>query len=206
MEQSPPPPRGEATLNSSTARPASFGGYWETPDLPEPFPLPLLLPVGGPEFLAALLPESQGAPEFDVSEPSPFRQVLSQEGSAQIQDRPYVNEEPMQCPITLADIQSGDTVAELPCGHQFSPEGLRTWLKEYDAKCPVCRYQLPSEEARAPAAAATMTPPPAPGPGAIDELPLSDLVRVLARTTLARRQQNAQERIMQSLFNLTEPD
>ena len=40
----------------------------------------------------------------------------------------------------------GQEVTELPCGHIFSPDGIKKWLKEEKAECPVCRFKLASKE------------------------------------------------------------
>lgn len=170
--------------------------------------LPLLLPVEGNQLLAALYPAlgvSAGTLVHgggdDLSEPSPFRHVLSDEGKSQVKTSSYDGDEPLQCPITMRDIHIGSPVATLPCGHQFSPKGLRTWLEKYDAKCPVCRYELPSREARV-----DSPPPPQPlqasAPPSESEPPeLTYLVRSLARLTLAQGRERTQTRVMRSLFD-----
>ena len=164
--------------------------------------LPLLLPVEGNQLLSALYPAlgmSAGALAHggggDLSEASPFRNVLSDEGKSQVTTAPYDGDEPIQCPITMRDIRRGAPVATLPCGHQFSPKGLHRWLEKYDAKCPVCRYELPSREAR------VDSPPPPPAPASESDPPeLTQLVRSLAQLTVAQGRERTQTRIMQRLF------
>ena len=135
----------------------------------------------------------------DISAPSPYRQVLTTEGRSQVKESEYTDSETLQCPITLKDIKAGDMVATLPCGHKFDPSGLCTWLEKYDAKCPVCRCQLPSEERRAP-----LEPEEQEGHGnETSASELSEIVRSLARMSLARRQERYHTSIMQSLFNAT---
>ena len=165
--------------------------------------LPMLIPVEGTQLLSALYPAlgeplqsllSPVAPPMDTSDVSPYRRVLSAESKETIRESVYSGEEGFQCPITMRDISTGTSVATLPCGHHFDPDGLRTWLEKYDAKCPVCRYELPSEEVRA--------PPPPPEPATQLESPqLSELVRSLARLTLAQHQEDAQARIMRHFRN-----
>ena len=44
------------------------------------------------------------------------------------------------CPITQEDFQSTDNVARIDyCGHVFHDDALRTYLTEFDHRCPMCR-------------------------------------------------------------------
>ena len=44
------------------------------------------------------------------------------------------------CPITQDVIEKGQTVKELPCGHQFS-ELIDEWIYKENG-CPICREQV----------------------------------------------------------------
>ena len=44
--------------------------------------------------------------------------------------------------LCLLDFEEGQDVIQLPCKHIFDPEGIKTWLKEEQAKCPICRFEL----------------------------------------------------------------
>lgn len=187
--------------SSPSSSPLQLAGHYMQNAITEQ--LPLFIPVEGTQLLSALYPALGepaqallGAmdPPMNASDASPYRNVLSAEGKEVIRESVYSGEEEFQCPITMRDISSGMSICTLPCGHQFDPDGLRTWLEKYDAKCPVCRHQLPSEEVRAP------SPPPAPETR-MDPPQLSDLVRSLARLTLAQRQESAQTHIMQRFLN-----
>lgn len=112
--------------------------------------LPLMLPIGGVNLLAAMYPylgQDSASFEGTDADESPYRQVVSEEGKDSIIETKHHGES-IQCPITLSEIKEGDPVATLPCGHHFNPEGLKKWLTEYDVKCPVCRASLPSKEIR----------------------------------------------------------
>ena len=37
-------------------------------------------------------------------------------------------------------------IIRLPCNHCFIPEAIERWVKEENALCPVCRYNLDSKE------------------------------------------------------------
>ncbi len=47
------------------------------------------------------------------------------------------------CPITQEDFQSTDNIARIDyCGHVFHDDALRTYLTEFDHRCPICRYNI----------------------------------------------------------------
>lgn len=48
------------------------------------------------------------------------------------------------CPILQSPFERNEPITVLPCNHVFNPEAIRTWLKEHNALCPVCRYNLKS--------------------------------------------------------------
>ena len=44
----------------------------------------------------------------------------------------------LECPITQEEMELGDTVSALSCGHFFYPENLQRWM-ETSMTCPTCR-------------------------------------------------------------------
>jgi hypothetical protein len=50
------------------------------------------------------------------------------------------------CPIMFTDFEPDEEIAKLPCGHIFNKDAIFQWLEEESNKCPVCRYELESEE------------------------------------------------------------
>ena len=47
------------------------------------------------------------------------------------------------CPITQENFQSSENVARIDyCGHVFHDDALRTYLTEFDHRCPICRYNI----------------------------------------------------------------
>ena len=81
-------------------------------------------------------------------EESAYKNVLSNEGESQLKDRKFTSEDSDQstCPIMHIPFDVGDDVTALPCGHIFEPEGIRRWLKDEKAECPVCMFKLDSVE------------------------------------------------------------
>ncbi|KAI3823155.1 hypothetical protein L1987_04587 [Smallanthus sonchifolius] len=51
------------------------------------------------------------------------------------------------CSVCLEDFEVGNEVKEMPCKHRFHGECILTWL-DLHSTCPVCRYQLPSDESK----------------------------------------------------------
>ncbi|KAK9072531.1 hypothetical protein SSX86_008965 [Deinandra increscens subsp. villosa] len=51
------------------------------------------------------------------------------------------------CSVCLDDFEIGNEAKEMPCKHRFHGECILTWL-ELHSTCPVCRFQLPSDESK----------------------------------------------------------
>ena len=58
------------------------------------------------------------------------------------------------CHICLLDLEKGDKVVELDCGHVFHVDCATNWIKRV-AVCPACRFNLPTQIASATASQAT---------------------------------------------------
>lgn len=58
-----------------------------------------------------------------------------------------VQEKCLQCSVCLEDFEIGGEAKEMPCKHRFHSECIFPWL-ELHSSCPVCRYQLPSDESK----------------------------------------------------------
>ncbi|KAL2540816.1 RING/U-box superfamily protein [Abeliophyllum distichum] len=56
-------------------------------------------------------------------------------------------EETLQCSVCFDDFEVGAEAKEIPCKHKFHSGCILPWL-ELHSSCPVCRYQLPSEESK----------------------------------------------------------
>lgn len=51
-----------------------------------------------------------------------------------------------ECTICLEKLVSGDAALRIPCGHLFHEDCARKWLITSN-QCPVCRYELPTDDA-----------------------------------------------------------
>lgn len=56
------------------------------------------------------------------------------------------NESP-ECVICLDDLVLGEPATRIPCGHLFHENCIKDWLKKSN-ECPVCRYELPTDDAK----------------------------------------------------------
>ncbi|CAI9108202.1 OLC1v1007753C1 [Oldenlandia corymbosa var. corymbosa] len=52
---------------------------------------------------------------------------------------------PLQCSVCLEDFEIGSEAKQMPCHHCFHSGCIIPWLQLHSS-CPVCRYQLPSED------------------------------------------------------------
>lgn len=55
--------------------------------------------------------------------------------------------ENLQCSVCLDDFETGVEAKEMPCKHKFHGGCILPWL-ELHSSCPVCRFQLPADEAK----------------------------------------------------------
>ncbi|KAE8674991.1 multi-copper oxidase type 1 family protein [Hibiscus syriacus] len=56
-------------------------------------------------------------------------------------------EENLQCSVCLDDFEAGSEAKEMPCKHKFHSGCILPWL-ELHSSCPVCRYQISSDESK----------------------------------------------------------
>ena len=83
-----------------------------------------------------------------------YKNILSEEGETQLKDIIYDvsnntdEKRNSTCPITMEEFKNGDSVTQLPCGHLFDKDGIRHWLKNENACCPICRFELKNKEVK----------------------------------------------------------
>ncbi|KAI4985929.1 hypothetical protein ZWY2020_018559 [Hordeum vulgare] len=63
---------------------------------------------------------------------------------------PTVNiQEVLGCTVCLEEFEMGTEAKEMPCQHKFHSNCILPWL-ELHSSCPICRFQLPTEESKNP--------------------------------------------------------
>ncbi|XP_066340730.1 E3 ubiquitin-protein ligase SIRP1-like [Miscanthus floridulus] len=68
---------------------------------------------------------------------------------------PTVNiEEVLGCSVCLEDFEMGAEAKQMPCQHKFHSHCILPWL-ELHSSCPICRFQLPTEETKNPCESAS---------------------------------------------------
>ncbi|KAL6841240.1 hypothetical protein ACP4OV_028758 [Aristida adscensionis] len=56
-------------------------------------------------------------------------------------------EDVVSCSVCLDDLELGSQARQMPCEHKFHSSCILPWL-ELHSSCPVCRFELPSEETK----------------------------------------------------------
>lgn len=79
-----------------------------------------------------------------------YKKVLSEKGEEELKEIKFSSSDKTNdtCPIFQMAFDDGDMVIQLPCKHIFTPDGIRKWLSEEQAICPVCRHKLDSKEVK----------------------------------------------------------
>ena len=72
--------------------------------------------------------------------------VITEDEEKQLMIQPYdsnLHNTPI-CPILQTPFEDNEHVTVLPCNHVFNSDAIRTWLKQHNTVCPVCRFNLKS--------------------------------------------------------------
>ena len=80
-----------------------------------------------------------------------FKKVVDLKKNNEIRYKKFsdiTNCDQSSCPISMADFEPGEIVAQLPCNHCFNKDAITRWLSEESHKCPICRYELEYKEVR----------------------------------------------------------
>lgn len=85
-----------------------------------------------------------------LNEKAAYKKVISEEKKNNLKEIKYKESCKTNdtCPIFQVKFSDEDNVVELPCKHCFTPDGIKKWLSEEQAVCPVCRFELESIEVK----------------------------------------------------------
>lgn len=95
----------------------------------------------GPGFEALLQRLADNDPNRYGTPPA-LKEAVESLSTVKIQE-----EDTLQCSVCLDDFVIGMEAKEMPCKHKFHGDCLLPWL-ELHCSCPVCRYELPSDETK----------------------------------------------------------
>ncbi|OMO60711.1 Zinc finger, RING-type [Corchorus capsularis] len=74
------------------------------------------------------------------------RMVPATESSIKRMLKNVINvEQGKSCMVCLEQLQVGSCVSQMPCSHDFHRDCIETWLKQ-SHYCPICRFEMPTEE------------------------------------------------------------
>jgi hypothetical protein len=74
-------------------------------------------------------------PKPNENEPTTTRAEMTETVNEQ---QPPVEEEEDLCTICLLEFREGDAVGDIPCGHMFHKECLKSWIRRRKNHCPLC--------------------------------------------------------------------
>lgn len=106
----------------------------------------------GPGFEALLQRLAENDPNRYGTPPA-RKEAVESLASVKIQEEVTT----LQCSVCLDDFEIGMVAKEMPCKHKFHVDCLLPWL-ELHCSCPVCRFELPSDETKTEDSARTEEP------------------------------------------------
>mmetsp|Transcript_24122 Transcript_24122/g.45885 ORF Transcript_24122/g.45885 Transcript_24122/m.45885 type:complete len:674 (-) Transcript_24122:1862-3883(-) len=95
---------------------------------------------------AAMRASMQEAPQQARGPPPASQRVMRSLPQISVTAEDLVNENNRECCICLEAHQLHDIALRLPCAHIFHPTCIEHWLQSA-CTCPVCRYELPTDDA-----------------------------------------------------------
>jgi len=137
--------------------------FQRPPNSSSPSPLPNPNPITNPSFnqlmmtLMGMMQAPQSDPELDTliarimeSDPNrwgpPPASATAVEGLDKITiSQEHIDKE-MECAVCMDAFVVESVTFQMPCAHLFHENCLRSWLGQHNS-CPVCRHELPTDDA-----------------------------------------------------------
>lgn len=87
------------------------------------------------------------SPWVESAAPPASAKILRQLPVVKVRPADLVDPTNRECCICLDEIVVHRTVTRLPCAHLFHSHCIGDWLQYHRCTCPVCRYELPTDDA-----------------------------------------------------------
>ncbi|XP_071712665.1 E3 ubiquitin-protein ligase SIRP1-like [Rutidosis leptorrhynchoides] len=84
---------------------------------------------------------------LNENDPNRYGTPPAQKEAVEAMPTVKIEEDSVQCSVCLEDFEIGNEAKEMPCKHRFHGECIFPWL-DLHSSCPVCRYQMPSDESK----------------------------------------------------------
>jgi Ring finger domain len=84
-------------------------------------------------------------PEHQQRAPPASTRALRQLPTIRVAPEDLMDPNNRECCVCLDDHQLDEKVVRLPCAHIFHAECILDWLTQHSCTCPVCRYELPTD-------------------------------------------------------------
>jgi len=101
------------------------------------------IPFGGAGFGAPAAPQE----EQRTGPPPTSAAMLRLLPKIKVTQHDIEKNESTECVICLDDLVVNEPATRIPCGHLFHDNCVKDWLKKSN-ECPVCRYELPTDDAK----------------------------------------------------------
>lgn len=95
-------------------------------------------------------PQQPPLPPPPRTQPTPSASIkaIRQLPMIRVAPEDLVDENNRECCICLEDNKLDEKVVRLPCAHIFHASCIIDWLGNHSCTCPVCRYELPTDDPR----------------------------------------------------------
>jgi len=91
-------------------------------------------------------PQQQAPPEPPQKAPPATAKAIKQLPTILVSPEDLIDPNNRECCICLDDNKLDDKVTRLPCAHIFHTCCIVDWLSNHSCTCPVCRYELPTND------------------------------------------------------------